>query len=421
MFVALRGTASTTSCSVPAPCARVRADSIIFIGTVIAADVPANDRDQTARIARVKVDEIFEGLPKGAAEVTVSSDGSLARGKTYLFDVGRDDDGSLEPTMCGSTGELDADYVADFLRFLRMRKAGKATTSLFVYVNERNQPVSDVKVRIVGGAVERAGTTDPKGVAVFSPVAPGSYHIDVNREFYDLDPESTESQTVDVINGTCAGTRIGVTAQGVVSGFVKDARNMPMAHLPVDLNIIGDRAGRSTSGWFSAETDESGAFRFMQVSPGRYYVGTNLLDYSRSAPVPRVYYPGSRSPDGAAPIEVRPGGKVENLILTMPDFGALRPIKLIVVDETGRPAAGAVITNARGMDPDRGELRGLKTSDQGIAVAQGFEGVHYRVSALVRAADFRHSLFSAEVDIPPGKGLFEGVLIVRPLSIGPGK
>ena len=151
VFVALRGTASTTSCSVPAPCARVRADSIIFIGTVIAADVPANDRDQTARIARVKVDEIFEGLPKGAAEVTVSSDGSLARGKTYLFDVGRDDDGSLEPTMCGSTGELDADYVADFLRFLRMRKAGKATTSLFVYVNERNQPVSDVKVRIVGG------------------------------------------------------------------------------------------------------------------------------------------------------------------------------------------------------------------------------------------------------------------------------
>ncbi len=377
----------------------------------------ANDRDETPRTARVKVEEIFEGLPKGTAEVNVTSTGWLARGKTYLFDVGRDEDGSIEPVMCGSTGELDADYVADFLKFLRLRKAGKAATSINVYVKDRYRPVADVKVRIVAGSTEHVGTTDAKGNALFPTVAPGRYHVDVNREFYDLDPESTESQTVDVINGTCPGTMIGLTAQGIVSGFAKDARNLPMAHLPLDLSTAGERP--SATGWFSAETDEGGAFRFTQVSPGRYYVGTNL--YVRSAPIPRVYYPGSRSPDGAVPIEVRPGGKVENLILTMPDFGAPRPIKLIVVDEAGRPVADAIITNDAARDTDLGELRGQKSNDQGIVLAQGFEGVHYKVAALLRGIDLWHSRVSAELDIPPGKGPFEGVLVLRPSSTAPRK
>ena len=403
-----------TTCAVPPPCARIHAQSVLFTGTVIAVDPPINDRDPTPRMARVKVDEIFEGLPFGTKEVTVSSSGWLERGRNYVFDVAKGNDGIFTPTICGSSGELDSKYTAEFIDFLHQRKAGNVGTSLNVYVTDRHKPVSDVSVTITGSKGTRSSKTDASGNANFGNVEPGSYKIHVSRAFYEIDSDFHTTESVDVLSGTCVGNMVGVKAQGTVTGLVRDSHGAPVAHLPIELNAVRDQPSISIGDWFSAETDESGAFLFSAVSPGRYYMGTNLLDYVRSASIPRVFYPGSRSRDGAVPVEVHLGGSVENLTLTLPDFGPRRAIKMLVVDESGMPVAGALINDAGDKDSDLGALgRDLKTNDKGLVTVHGFEGVHYRVTAVLRNADFRRTRFSENLDIAPGKGQFESILVLK--------
>lgn len=411
---AVPGTMRSTTCATLPPCARIHSQSTLFTGTVVAADVPLNDRDRTPRIARVKVEEVFEGLPFGTDEVSVSSSGWFERGKTYVFDVAKQGDGIFVPVICGSSGELGSKYSTEFIDFLRQRKAGKVGTSLNVYVVDRNNPVSDVNVTIIGSKSTRSGKTDATGNTKFANVEPGSYRVQVSREFYEPDPDFRTKESADVLGGTCAGNIVGLKAQGIVSGLVRDSRGAPMRHLPLELSAVRDQPGFSIGDWFSTETDEIGVFHFTAVSPGRYYMGTNLLDYSRSASIPRVFYPGSRSRDGAVPVEVALGGSVENLMLTLPDFGPLREIRFLVVDDSGRPISGAVINDAADKDSDLGALgRDLKTDDKGQLIAHGFEGVHYRVIAVHRNADFRQARFSEKVDIAPGKGLFESILVLK--------
>src|SRR5689334_10981360 len=133
-----------TTCSVPPPCGRVRPGSVLFVGLVVDADPPNDNKNVISRPARMQVKEPFQGIPAGTDEVLVFTQGSwLKRGATYLFDGGRRSDGILEPSLCGATEEIESSYARDIIEYLRNRKSGQVPTSLSVWVRDEMKSLPD--------------------------------------------------------------------------------------------------------------------------------------------------------------------------------------------------------------------------------------------------------------------------------------
>jgi len=216
-----------------------------------------------------------------------------------------------------------------------------------------------------------------------------------------------------------------LSAEAEVSGFVRDARGAAIASLQLELiSIPKDPLQRLSPNepWFEAKTDSEGRFRFESVSPGRYYLGANIMDYLRNSSVPRTYYPGQRSRDGAIPIEVKLGEASENLLFTLPDFGPSRVIQLCVVDENGIPARFAGIGDAlEKLGDDFANLgEKLQTDETGCLKAIAYARAAYAVRASLAApgGDFRQARFSDSVVIPPGDDSVRQVLTLKkPLGI----
>jgi hypothetical protein len=404
MLFAARGTLHATSCSNPPPCGRIHSGSILFTGVVVAAKVPGDGHDQAILVDIVRVDEVFEGLATGVEEVSVVS-GYLS-GRKYLFDVRRRPDGFLESQICGGSGEVGSQYTAEFLDYLRLRKAGKGTTSLNVFVAASDKPAPDMNVTIVGPKGTYSGKTADNGRVNLAGIEPGTYSVMAKRPYFEIDSVKTQDRTVDVLPGACPTAFQWFTAQGVVSGFVRDSKGSPASHLQVELRVANDWRHFGMGEWFSTFTDDSGVFRFTDVLPGSYYLGTNLLGGIRTATIPQAFYPGSRTREGAFPIEVKLGGAVENLTFTLPDFGARRQIRLTVVDEGGRPVPGVEIKDTGEDDPALASIgENLITDEHGRVVINGFEEARYLVNAYLQSKeDFREQTRSSDtLDIRPGK------------------
>jgi len=407
-----------TSCSVPPPCARVTPGAVVFIGLVIDADPEVDRKDAKFRPALVQVKEAFQGLPPRTEEVRVFTQGSwLKRGGTYLVDAYKRDDGILEPAICGSTAEVESSYVRDLVEYLRLRQAGKAKTSVGVLVRDAFKALPDVEVTIAGPKRSFTAKTDHNGSAYFESVEPGQYRARVSREYYHLDPKRDNESSVEVVYGGCPSVFITMQAEGGVSGLVRDEQGTPVSSLPLELLGIEDQFASkfSSGGWFQSKTDDKGNFRFESVSPGRYYLGTNLLEYSKTAPIPRIFYPGRRDPTGAIPVEVKLGESLDNLVFSIPYFGKPREIRLLVVDEAGHPVEGASLKNKNGQkDWDIGVLAvEPRTDEKGTLVASGFEGVHYMVGASLPGKEIWDLKSSDYLDVLPGRGSVRLVLILK--------
>src|SRR5262249_22495224 len=132
-----------TSCSVPPPCSVVHPGVILFTGLVVGVVTDSNqapNAEDASTEVRFAVDEIFEGLHANTKEAVVFTQGDwLRRGHSYLVDAGRSDGGQLYFRICGTSGEVTDqadDSLSEVLSYLHDRKAGKASTSLTVYVND---------------------------------------------------------------------------------------------------------------------------------------------------------------------------------------------------------------------------------------------------------------------------------------------
>jgi hypothetical protein len=80
-----------------------------------------------------------------------------------------------------------------------------------------------------------------------------------------------------------------------------------------------------------------------------------------------------RSRTEAAEILVGAGMRAADLQMTLPDAGPRRTIRIRIVDEAGRPAAGALVVETREGPGDYGKLSGHLVADvQGRATAEGY-------------------------------------------------
>ena len=170
-----------------------------------------------------------------------------------------------------------------------------------------------------------------------------------------------------------------------ITGVVRDAAGRPMGDLDLQLVTVAEDGSAGTLvSLRRCATTGSGEFRVRDIPAGRYYLGTNLVQ-PLTALVPRTFYPGARTPERAIPLDVPEGAKIEGLILTLPDFGNRRTLRILVVNQNGTPAPGVWVTAAYSETDGEGETAvlpdSLKTGSDGIAVAQGFAGASYRIDA----------------------------------------
>jgi hypothetical protein len=409
-----------TSCSVPPPCARVRIDSVLFVGMVVDAGVVTDPKDESTRDIRFQVDEVFAGLSPGLKEVMVTTKGSwLEKGHSYLIDAARGDDNHLYPTICGTSGEVTDESIAEVLDYLRQRVQGKAKTSLAVSVTDQYKPVPDVDVTITtsGGSLTRRTGAD--GIAIFDPIKSAKYRVVAAREHYRTDTDSHTDEEVDVLVGTCATALVALQAEAAVGGFVRDAKGAPVASFPLELISAPENSAKRLSlsePFFEVKTSTDGRFLFESVSPGRYFLGSNVEGLNTS-PVPPTYYPGQRTRDGAVPIDVKLGETVDNLLFTLPDFGGPREIQVCVVDENGKPVPSAGIASK--FDETGGDFASLgeklTTNETGCIKARGYTRVAYAINAIVRPPgdDIWQIRLSDSFVINPGEEPVHQVLVLQ--------
>lgn len=411
---------NATTCFYPPPCAKIRPGSIFFVGTVLDGGVPEGNGREGNRLVRVQVSESLMGLDPTFKEVTVRVEGdSLRRGHTLLFDADRNDDGTISPAICGVTSDVTSADAKDLLEYLKLRKSGKTTASLKVFVRDDLKPVRDVQVQLIGGRKSSSTKTGSDGNAEFPDLVPGTYQIRASREHYQLDADHTSDSSVDVIEGECAIAFVHMRAQGSVSGFLRDVHGVPVQSFTLELNEIPGEREDGQTGWYSTTTDSNGEFRFESVSPGRYHLGTNLLDYMRTSPGFTTYYPGQRSRNGAVPVEVKLGEETSALIYTLPKFGKERDLRIRVVNEDGQPVQFADVKSENGDGDDFGGYQNARLTDaNGTVVFRGFEDVRYQFRSILRIQGPNHSKFtiSEPAEVVPGEGPANLTLILKRLK-----
>jgi hypothetical protein len=408
-----------TSCGVPPPCARVRPNGVFFVGVVLDAGVA--ETDQSPRNIRFKVEEVFTGLSTSTKEAVVFAPSSwLIKGRRYLIDSNKEDDGRLSPAICGGSGEVTEPEIAPVLDFLRQRAQGKTKTTLAVNIVNEYRPLHDVDVTVTGPEGILRSRTDKDGLAAFSDIKPGLYHVSAASEHYRVDPDSSFGQTIAVAAGTCASSQLELLSDGRVSGRVLDAKGAPVSQLKLDLVTAPDDASEELSlikPFFETETDVNGHFTFESVVPGRYFLGSNNLGINSST-VPPTFYPGRRNRSGAIPVQLNLGDTAENLLFTLPDFGAYREIHLCVVNENGKSVAGAKISTDR-LPKDSDDFASLGgneiTNQTGCVMASGYSKVAYFVNAHFRpeGGDIWQSQSSDSLLIEPGEDPVRRILVLR--------
>jgi hypothetical protein len=410
-----------TSCAKVPPCARVHPGTILFVGTVIDPGLSIGDKAGSDNEVRFQVNEIFEGLPPGTKEIAVVAEGHwLVKGHTYLIDAGKGRDRRIYPNICGASGEITSESVAEVLDFLRERAAGKTTTTLSVKVRDDRQPLSDVNVTIIGPEGPLTSHTGLDGTAIFSHLKPTHYAVGATREHYHRDSEHNSIEGIATVAGTCSTAYVALRSDSDLRGRVVDSNGSPVKALELELvTPPGDPAKEiSLDGpFFEATTDENGEFSFDSVSPGHYILGSNIIGLNTS-PVPATFYPGQRTRQGAYPIEVKLGQTIENLLFTLPDFGRKRDVQVCVVDEMGQPVVGAGIGTDDFEHPGGNFARlgkDLKADETGCIRALGLTKVAYAANAVwIRPGAPLHEMRISETTIiDPGEEPVRRVLVLH--------
>lgn len=364
------------------------------------------------------MEESFAGVAPGTKDLIIGTglSGQLTKGRTYLIDAYKNQDGNLFPAACGSTDELAS--VADFVDYLRQRAAGKAKTVLAVRVNDQYKPLLGASVTISGPGAALTQMTDISGIATFADMKAGRYRISAGKAHYTLDADSHSDEDVDVSEGACPGARIVLRSDAAVSGVVLDSAGVPVADVRLSL-VPFPEAGEPPLDYAVAwaESNANGEFRFDGVAAARYYLGTNMTGV-RDSPVPRTFYPGKRDKASGVAIDVKIGEAMENLVLNLPDFGAARRIEICVIDTEGKPAPSAVIKDSFGKDgPDFARLSETLTADEtGCARATGLTRAAYAIDASLFRADggYRSASHSDVLVIDPGEAGVHVVLKLKP-------
>ena len=193
------------------------------------------------------------------------------------------------------------------------------------------------------------GETNTDGVFLVVDIPPGRWRVQVEKTGFSR----VVAPIIEVAAGSVTVPDIRLDRGGVITGRVVGANGTPLSDVPVAaLSQTRSASGALLSGQNSVteQTNDLGEFRLSGVPPGDYIVVARPRPVSPllGAPTPsattylQTVYPGVTDPALAALVRVTRGGTTAGIDFQMIVEAAYQ-VSGVVVDESGRPAPGAVV------------------------------------------------------------------------------
>ena len=280
---------------------------------------------------RVTPEEVFHGDPGTLLTVQTSQGACLPKlvvGDRWLFFL-RDS----KPLVLDYYGN-DSRPVADVQEELEMLRRLQNIGDLGILrghvqrgpyysplIQDDAVPNAQVIARRTSDNKQFVAMTDADGRYEFEPVPPGKYKVTVDG----MAALHADGGELPVSRSACWDLTIEVpkVTDGSISGHVVSPDGKPFTVHPwVQIVSLDDER------YMSAYVDADGNFEARGVEPGRYLVGLGIRagsGYFSDVPTP-IYYPGVRTKDQAAIIQLRPAEKRAHIDFQLPVEDVLKPL-----------------------------------------------------------------------------------------------
>jgi hypothetical protein len=416
------------SCQSPGePCQNAFQADGVFAGTVRSiSPVPDNlpplrpGEERLATTLRVEFENIERFTIPLAATTSVLTPGSgpacgyhFEVGKRYLVyaSYGQEDKKVLVTGICSRTRPIaEADEDVRFLRSIPLLNASRGRIYGAVTHGERNlatgdwtdAPVANVLVAASGPGMAIDAWTDAAGRYELR-VPPGDYEVTAfppplysNRYLHQTARLRTAA--------ACFAVDFGLRFDGRIVGTVQNSASEVLDGLYVEAVPVERLGTRGVVESLRAAVDAEGHFEFIEVPPGRYVVGVDIL--RRMDPkliFPTTFYPGTPDPAQARVIELGGGDRRELEPMTLPPARHSRVLTGAVVFADGTPAAGVLISLS---DPDeRRQVAGSRTARDGSFTFTVHDGLRYIATASYWDETQRTQLGGASPPFVPHDGI----------------
>lgn len=231
-------------------------------------------------------------------------------------------------------------------------------------------PISDAQVTVM--PVQSTPTfaqpplsvrTDAGGRFTIGGLQPGRYRVAAQKSGYAFAFGPGAAASVEVAAGQEHGVDLSLERGAAITGRVVSENGEPLVNLRVMAmrQLVADpRVTESRRGAIGpipagpgVQTNDLGEFRLFGLPAGEYYVQVSPgFEFGRAATQPArtlvpTYFPDATDPGSAQTILVAAGQTSDAIVIRMADAPAFQ-VSGIVVDETGRPVANAMVR----LDPD---------------------------------------------------------------------
>lgn len=434
--------AMACSC-VPPPdlCSRLEPNMVAFVGRPLSTVPSGKWRKKTT----FRIEERLWGTLPAAGSISVESADISAPelNKSWFVLAGQ--------RFSGTAGSGEVVYYVDFtccpfglvlptehtwVKEFRDNVAQRKQAALRAEIRSQSIALANFKVRIDGSGYSWEGISGSSAMDLKLP--PGDYRVRIEKTHF-TQPE--ESRHVSILPGACTVWWIPADPTSTISGRIADFRGVSAKGLYYRLEgevtldaslsdsalldsaiVAVRRTWQRLTGWGAPPTtrpvyfvtpDSNGRFQ-THVLPGKYRFSAVSPDSHDSVfppPIPKTFYPGVLEESRASEIVVSPGGQSEIGDFHLPEYGGLRRVEVVLVNEDGSPAPNQVVAHTGRYPGDSYRTAGWTqklTDAQGRAVFEVWQSLDYRLH-------LSSGSFSGDaVDVSAGNGPVSRRFVMRP-------
>ena len=401
MLFAFAAQAVACSCMGPQkPCEAYGDASAIFVGTVSfkgSTTVKEYGSEFERRLVRLHVDRAIKGVEASDLDIETGLGDAdcgfnFRLGGQYLV-YAYGDKKRLQTSICSRTRLLTA-AAADLEYFKGLSTAAPGGT-IFGEVIFRSPsrpyeqgfpPVKDAKILFKGPDKQFERKTDAEGKYSISGLPPGTYKVKIEppegMSIYNAEVE------LQLIDRGCRQTYFTLEPDTRITGKVLDAQGQSAADVLMEL-IPVTRQEHAFPDY--VRTDKEGRYLMRLVKPGRYYLGVRIAGSAGATyvPYPQIYYPGVKDKSQATVLTVAEGQRIELDELVLGARFIDRTLSGTVVDEEGKPVAGAAVWLKERQYEDSDMPYRKDTDSEGRFSFSVYEGIKYSIVAFLDTAERR--------------------------------